>query len=499
MNNDYSHLLARLPSKTFAYSEPVSVVIPTYNRKDKLAKALAAMAHQSYPLSLVEFVVADDGSTDGVETVIRDYEDRLNLIHVRHPHRGHRLAQVCNLGLRTSRHESIILLQCDMLPHPGFIEAYMRLLHRIDEALLIGHRRFTCSDHLTPADILNNPNFIKKLPEIRANNQMWVNSKSAGREDWRLGLYRRTDWLKTEMWPFRAVVGSNLAFKRALLRAVGGFCEDFIAWGCEDGEFGYRVYNAGFYFIPVSDAWAFHQEPLSGDNETDRQAGFRLTSGLREQRCPVPLYRSYSPGRSFEVPKISLCLHLEGGNDVWERVRHFLEQLMYMDLEVIIIFTGVEAEIPDLKSKGIPIRWIPEPGVPIGQTLNIAVRASRGTYLCHSDLRPEFALGVIESLTDCLDNQNIGCVYCALHPTGVADTEEHRKEDEKTSAVFCMYRKRDWCRSGGFRTVSHVLDQRGIIDELSKFCVVAGYSLLNAEYTAVYRQDTGAAVNMVEN
>jgi hypothetical protein len=114
------------------------------------------------------------------------------------------------------------------------------------------------------------------------------------------------------------------------------------------------------------------------------------------------------------------------------------------DLEVIIVFTRVNAEIPDLRSKGIPVRWIPEPGVPIGQTLNIAVRSSRGTYLCHSDLRQEFALGVIESLVESLDSQNVGCAHCTLPPTGGANTGEDRKEDAKTSAAFCMYKKRDW-------------------------------------------------------
>ena len=31
----------------------------------------------------------------------------------------------------------------------------------------------------------------------------------------------------------------------------GDFDEAFTAWGAEDNEFGYRVYNAGYYFIPV--------------------------------------------------------------------------------------------------------------------------------------------------------------------------------------------------------------------------------------------------------
>ena len=43
----------------------VSVIIPTYNRKDLLHGALNSLAQQTYPSDHFEAIVIDDGSTDG--------------------------------------------------------------------------------------------------------------------------------------------------------------------------------------------------------------------------------------------------------------------------------------------------------------------------------------------------------------------------------------------------------------------------------------------------
>ena len=47
----------------------VSVVIPTYNRRDTLMRAIASVQAQSYPIS--ELIAADDGSDDGTEQAVK--------------------------------------------------------------------------------------------------------------------------------------------------------------------------------------------------------------------------------------------------------------------------------------------------------------------------------------------------------------------------------------------------------------------------------------------
>ena len=47
----------------------VSVIIPTYNRKDSLRETLNSLAQQTYPSDCFEVIIVDDGSTDGTAAI----------------------------------------------------------------------------------------------------------------------------------------------------------------------------------------------------------------------------------------------------------------------------------------------------------------------------------------------------------------------------------------------------------------------------------------------
>ncbi|GAI94262.1 unnamed protein product, partial [marine sediment metagenome] len=47
----------------------VSIIIPTYNRKDSLRETLTSLVQQTWPTDCFEVIVVDDGSTDGTEKV----------------------------------------------------------------------------------------------------------------------------------------------------------------------------------------------------------------------------------------------------------------------------------------------------------------------------------------------------------------------------------------------------------------------------------------------
>jgi glycosyltransferase involved in cell wall biosynthesis len=59
----------------------VSVVIPTFNRKDLVLRALKSVAQQSY--SAIEVIVVDDASTDGTVEALRDREFPISVRIVR--------------------------------------------------------------------------------------------------------------------------------------------------------------------------------------------------------------------------------------------------------------------------------------------------------------------------------------------------------------------------------------------------------------------------------
>ena len=100
------------------YSMSVSVVIPVYNRKEKLAKTIAGLTQQTYPLELIEVVIADDGSSDNPDELIELFSKHFEIKYIRQDDEGYRLSEIRNKGVEAAIHEQIIILDCDMLPLP---------------------------------------------------------------------------------------------------------------------------------------------------------------------------------------------------------------------------------------------------------------------------------------------------------------------------------------------------------------------------------------------
>ncbi|HUL44611.1 MAG TPA: glycosyltransferase [Bacteroidota bacterium] len=112
----------------------VSVVVPTYNRRELLAKCLAAIRAQSY--RNLEIIVVDDGSTDGTKDSLEMYGRDIRYISIAHSGFP---GLVRNAGINVSRGEYVAFCDSDdvWLPDKTQIQ-----LERLKDA----NRNFSCSD-----------------------------------------------------------------------------------------------------------------------------------------------------------------------------------------------------------------------------------------------------------------------------------------------------------------------------------------------------------------
>lgn len=92
----------------------VSVVIPTFNRADKIAGAITSVAHQTEPPD--EIIIVDDGSTDDTKKVV-DSLKMHNLRYIWQPNLGGNAAR--NAGIGAATHPWIAFHDSDdfWLPH----------------------------------------------------------------------------------------------------------------------------------------------------------------------------------------------------------------------------------------------------------------------------------------------------------------------------------------------------------------------------------------------
>ncbi|MEK8020758.1 MAG: glycosyltransferase, partial [Candidatus Parabeggiatoa sp.] len=444
--NDYSFIAAqrnRFMTDNPTFHLPVSVIISVYNRKDSLAKTLAALTHQTYPLDLIEIVIADDGSTDDIEEVIEKYGQFLNIRHAWQPDKGYQLAAIRNIAIQAATHQHLIFLECEMLPTPQLIEQFMAYLHVTDKAVLIGHHRFVCTDELSDEAIHQDIHLALTLPDTVSQNEV--------------PLFKAS-----EILPFTQFRANNCAVTKAAINQVGLFDEAFQAYGYESEELGYRFYNAGYYFMPVIEALALRQE--SSHDKIDSVA--EQTRKIIEQKCPIPEYRNHqNPNSVYEIPKVSLYMPAyNAASYIKEAVDSALNQ-SYSDLEICIVDDGSTDNTSQILMDNYPdhpkVSWIRQPHGGIGKASNLAVRMSKGMYIGQLDADDFLEPDAVETLVKFLDTHDVACVYgrhtqidkagkvIEANPETPAFSREQMMQGMIVSA-FRLFRKRDWMRTEGF-------------------------------------------------
>ena len=105
-----------------ADSIEVSVVIPTYNRKERLKDTLESLFHQTIPKDQYEIIVVDDGSSDGTEELVQVMikTSPCSLRYFKQKNQGQAAAR--NLGIKNAVAEIIGFTDDDCIVDAGWIQ-----------------------------------------------------------------------------------------------------------------------------------------------------------------------------------------------------------------------------------------------------------------------------------------------------------------------------------------------------------------------------------------
>jgi len=100
----------------------VSVIIPTYNRRDKIVTAIESALSQTYPN--IQLIVSDDGSTDGTQAFVE--KNYPSIDYTMNEHGGQASAR--NNGLAKAKGTIIASLDSDDKWNPDFVEVCVEKL-----------------------------------------------------------------------------------------------------------------------------------------------------------------------------------------------------------------------------------------------------------------------------------------------------------------------------------------------------------------------------------
>src|SRR3990167_4127136 len=109
----------------------VSVIIPTYNRKELVRRAIQSVLNQTF--SKYSLTVVDDGSTDQTDKILKDFKGA-KIHFLRQDHKGVSAAR--NYGIREAHGELIALLDSDDEWHPKKLEVQVDFFRKNPDAMI---------------------------------------------------------------------------------------------------------------------------------------------------------------------------------------------------------------------------------------------------------------------------------------------------------------------------------------------------------------------------
>ena len=208
----------------------VSIVIPTYQRPERIARCLESLRALEHPRELLEVVVVEDGGpTDQLADLrARDFGE-LRVRFLGQPHSGPAIAR--NLGAREATGELLAFTDDDCCPRPDWIS---RLLEVRD-----GQARMVVGGHTI--------------------NALGSNAFSAASQSLVTYITRYGQRVGA---PFFA--SNNILIPRDLFLELGGFDETFPLAGGEDRELCDRLNHHGIPQLYAPEALIDHYHQLSG-------------------------------------------------------------------------------------------------------------------------------------------------------------------------------------------------------------------------------------------
>lgn len=217
----------------------LSIVIPNYNGKVLLAKNLPKVIGESIRQSknqTVEIIIVDDGSTDGsIEEVknqkskVKSHNLKLKIIQNK---KNLGFSSAVNRGVKEAEGEIVFLLNTDVYPEAGFIEAV--LPHFQDPKIFA----------------------VGMLDKSIEGGKIVRRGRGIGK--WRRGFYvhKRGKVNKTDTaW----VSGGSGAFRKSIWEKLGGFDQIYNPFYWEDIDLSYRAKKAGYKILFEPRSIVFHE------------------------------------------------------------------------------------------------------------------------------------------------------------------------------------------------------------------------------------------------
>lgn len=207
-----------------------SVIIPTYNRPERLATCLNSLVRLKYPRDRFEVIVVDDGSPTSPAAIVAAYEKQIDIRLITQINAGPATAR--NTGTEQAKGEFLAFTDDDCAPDANWLSALAHQFANAPDAAIGGHTLNALSDN-----------------SYSTASQLLIDY-----------LY---SYYNAEPSGARFFTSNNLAVPAVRLSQIGGFDTTFPMAAAEDRELCDRWLHCGYQLVFAPKAIVCHAHPLT--------------------------------------------------------------------------------------------------------------------------------------------------------------------------------------------------------------------------------------------
>jgi GT2 family glycosyltransferase/glycosyltransferase involved in cell wall biosynthesis len=214
-------------------SKQVSIIIPNYNGQKYLEDCIDSLQQLDFPRENYEIIVVDNASSDNsCDLICSRYPDVI-LIEAE---KNLGFASGCNLGIKNSSGEYIVLLNNDTVVDSNWLKELVAVAARPDVA------------------IVGSKLLFKNSPGEIQNAMSYLTDRGDGGD---MGSHQPDEGQYDTTREVMAVCGASMLIKRTLIEEIGALDEDLFAY-YEDMDLCYRTRLYGKKIVFAAKSVAYH-------------------------------------------------------------------------------------------------------------------------------------------------------------------------------------------------------------------------------------------------
>lgn len=207
-----------------------SIIIPTYNRPDRVSSCLEAISRLDYPANFFEVIIVDDGGVTPLDDLLAPFSERVRITLVRQDHAGVAIGR--NTGAQHANGEFLVFTDDDCQPAPDWLKRLESCCSKENDCIIGGRTVNALPDNLFSTASQTLVSFLFSYYN--------VNPRHA-----------------------RFLTGSNLTVPARHFHALGCFDSSFYLMGAEEREFCDRWQYRGFRMVYAPEVIVYHSHYLT--------------------------------------------------------------------------------------------------------------------------------------------------------------------------------------------------------------------------------------------